>query len=340
MRRVLACAAIVGGGSILAAVLGLLYLPQFWHRQEGPQQVVIARGMNVTQIAHLLHEEGVVTSSRGFLLATKLLRADASLKAGKYQLSPRSSYFRILDLLRKGKVSTEWVTIPEGADSWTVASIMARTLQADSAAFISLTRDTSLLKEFRIPASSLEGYLYPSTYQFYWGVAPETAIRTMLREFRRQVGDSVAARAEAMGMTLHQVVTLASIIEGEAMIDAERPLISAVYHNRLRLGMPLQADPTIQFLVPGRGRRLLKKDLTIDSPYNTYLHPGLPPGPVNNPGMASIVAAIRPAPVDYLYFVARGDGGHVFSRTLREHLRAKEHFDQIRRQVSRATAAH
>lgn len=340
MRRVLACAAIGGGGSILAAVLGLLYLPQFWRSQEGPQQVAIARGMNVTQIAHLLQQEGVVTSSRGFLLAIKLLRADASLKAGKYQLSPRWSYFRIVDLLRKGKVSTEWVTIPEGADSWTVASIMARTLQVDSAAFISLTRDTSLLKEYGIPAPSLEGYLYPSTYQFYWAVAPETAIRTMLREFRRQVGDSVAARAEAMGMTLHQVVTLASIIEGEAMIDAERPLISAVYHNRLRVGMPLQADPTIQFLVPGRGRRLLKKDLTIDSPYNTYLHPGLPPGPVNNPGMASIVAAIRPAPVDYLYFVARGDGGHVFSRTLREHLRAKEHFDQIRRHVSRTAAAH
>jgi UPF0755 protein len=139
-----------------------------------------------------------------------------------------------------------------------------------------------------------------------------------------------------MGMTLHQVVTLASIIEGEAMVDAERPLISAVYHNRLRLHMPLQADPTIQYLVPGRGRRLLKSDLSIDSPYNTYLYPGLPPGPVNNPGMASIVAALHPAPVDYLYFVARGDGGHVFSRTLGEHLRAKARFDQVRRHVRRA----
>ncbi|MBC7187662.1 MAG: endolytic transglycosylase MltG, partial [Calditrichaeota bacterium] len=193
-----------------------------------------------------------------------------------------------------------------------------------------------LLRELGVSAPSLEGYLYPSTYQFYWGVAPEVVIRTMVKEFWRQMGDSVQACAQAMGMTLHQVVTLASIIEGEAMLAEERALISAVYHNRLRLRMPLQADPTIQYLVPGRGRRLLKKDLAIDSPYNTYLYPGLPPGPVNNPGMASIVAALHPAPVDYLYFVARGDGGHVFSRTLREHLRAKERFDQVRRQLQAA----
>jgi UPF0755 protein len=311
-------------------------VPQFWHAQAEARQVTIARGMNLAQIARLLKEEGIVTDSRVFLLATKLLRAEARLKAGRYRLSPRLSHFRIVDLLRKGRVTAEWVSIPEGAESWTVASILARTLEVDSAAFIALTRDTSLLRELAVDASSLEGYLYPSTYQFYWGAAPEVVIRTMVREFWRQMGDSVQAGAQAMGMTLHQVVTLASIIEGEVMLDAERPLISAVYHNRLRLRMPLQADPTIQYLVPGRGRRLLKRDLAVDSPYNTYLYPGLPPGPVNNPGMASIVAALHPAPVDYLYLVARGDGGHVFSRTLREHLRAKERFDQVRRQVQAA----
>ncbi|MDZ7270010.1 MAG: endolytic transglycosylase MltG [candidate division KSB1 bacterium] len=338
-RKVMRAAVVFCAGSvtlILLVAATLLFLPQFWRPAQPPHTVVIARGMSTTQIASLLMKEDVLSNRVAFLLAVKLLRAEGRLKAGKYQLSPQYAPVTIVNLLRRGKVTAERVTIPEGADSWTIASILSRTVQVDSAAFVRLMHDSTLMATLGLCAPSLEGYLYPNTYQFYWGVSPEAAIRAMVAEFRRQVGDTIEAQARAMGWSLHQVVTLASIIEGEAMLEEERPLISAVYHNRLRLRMPLQADPTVQYLVPGRGRRLLKSDLAIDSPYNTYLYPGLPPGPVNNPGMRSIVAALHPAPVDYLYFVARGDGGHVFSRTLREHLRAKAQFDQVRRRVAHA----
>ncbi len=342
LRKGARLAAVVLAGGVLVSLLaaaGFLFVPRFWRPAQPLRTVVIPRGATSSQIARLLTEEGIVCRRAGFLLATKAFRAEGALKAGKYQLSPRLSPFALVNLLRRGKMVTEWVTIPEGAESWTVASILSRTVQVDSAAFMRLVRDTTLMAALGICAPSFEGYLFPNTYQLPWGVAPETAIRIMVGEFRRQVGEDLEAQARAMGWSLHQVVTLASIIEGEAMLEEERPLISAVYHNRLRLGMPLQADPTVQYLVPGRGRRLLKRDLAIDSPYNTYLYPGLPPGPVNNPGKASILAALNPAPVEYLYLVARGDGGHVFSRSLREHLRAKERFDQVRRQVARAAAA-
>ena len=142
------------------------------------------------------------------------------------------------------------------------------------------------------------------------------------------------------GWTVHQILTLASIIEGEAMVDSERAMVSAVYYNRLKQGILLQADPTIQYIIPDGPRRLLRKDLAIDSPYNTYLHPGLPPGPVNNPGLKSILAAINPAHVDYLYLVAKGDGSHIFSRTLREHQIAKQRFDEFRRMINRKKKAN
>ncbi len=190
-----------------------------------------------------------------------------------------------------------------------------------------------------VNAASLEGYLYPNTYSFFWGVSPREIIRTMVQEFYHHVGDSLRQRAAALGLTVHQALTLASIIEGEAVVDSERALIAAVYHNRLRQGILLQADPTIQYIVPGPPRRLRNRDLEIASPYNTYRYPGLPPGPVNNPGLVSIRAALYPAPVNYLYFVARGDGSHVFSRTLEEHLRAKRDFDRVRARVRREKAA-
>jgi UPF0755 protein len=155
----------------------------------------------------------------------------------------------------------------------------------------------------------------------------------MVQEFWRQIPDSAEQRARELGMTLHEIITLASLVEGEAMVDSERAMIAGVYRNRLRRGMRLQADPTIQYIIPDGPRRLLKKDLQIESPYNTYLHAGLPPGPINNPGRKSIEAALYPRDVPYLYFVARGDGSHVFSVTMSQHVQAKRAFDRVRRQV-------
>lgn len=295
--------------------------------------VEIRRGLNVRQIGELLYRKGVIKTPWKFALSARLLGWDDQLKAGRYEIPLGKSNYRILRILVEGKLSSQRICIPEGATAREIASILRKGIQIDSIRFIQLVNDGLFCRRLGIEANSLEGYLFPDTYDFYWGIGEETVIEKLVGTFKKVMNDSLRRRAYELGMTVHQVVTLASIIEGEAMVDGERALISAVYHNRLKKGMCLQADPTIQYIIKGGPRRLLKKDLEIDSPYNTYKYPGLPPGPVNNPGRKSIIAALYPAPVDYLYFVAKGDGSHVFSRTLREHLLAKRAFDRIRREV-------
>ncbi|RMD98798.1 MAG: endolytic transglycosylase MltG [Calditrichaeota bacterium] len=257
------------------------------------------------------------------------------LKHGKFLIPKRSNNVQILRLLKAGRPFEELITIPEGVTSRKIASILHRRVNMDSVAFMQVVQDSAFAHQLGIEANSLEGYLFPNTYRFYWEIEPRVAARIMVEEFFRQLPDSAEVRARKMGFTLHQIVTLASIIEGEAVVDSERTIISAVYHNRLRKGILLQADPTIQFIIPDGPRRLLKADLQIDSPYNTYKYPGLPPGPINNPGKKSIEAALAPAEVPYLYFVARGDGSHVFSASYSQHRRAKRAFDRIRREVER-----
>jgi UPF0755 protein len=301
----------------------------------------IHRGMSLLQIADSLKHQGFITDRERFLFADKILRWGNKLKAGKYLIPPAASNLTLYQLFHEGKITPERVMLPEGKTAEDFAGILHHALDIDSAAFVALTEDSAFAHELGIPAPRLEGYLYPDTYYFYWGAAPREIIRSMVQEFRHRVleNDSLQQRAQALNVSLHQAVTLASIIEGEAVVDSERTLIAAVYYNRLRKGMLLQADPTIQYLVPGPPRRLLNRHLEIDSPYNTYRYPGLPPGPVNNPGIASIRAALDPANEKFLYFVARGDGSHTFSYTLEEHLRAKREFDKVRVRVRSERAA-
>ncbi|MBN2011536.1 endolytic transglycosylase MltG [candidate division KSB1 bacterium] len=305
---------------------------------EFPQEQVeikIAGGSTVTQIAKQLYEAGVVTDMDDFLFTVKVMRKGALLKAGKYTFDYGLSNYDIVNQLVHGKVVGIRVSIPEGYTSRQIASLLKDKLEVDSTKFMGLVHDTDFIHKINIDAPSLEGYLYPNTYEFYWGTDAETVIRRLLTEFSHNFNDSLRQRAADKGWSIQKVLTLASIIEGEAMIDSERAIISAVYHNRLKKRMLLQADPTIQFIIPDGPRRLLNRDLAIVSPYNTYKYRGLPPGPVNNPGINSIKAAIDPADVPYLYFVAVGDGSHTFSRTLKEHNRAKAKFDQYRREVRR-----
>jgi len=304
-------------------------------KDSAPRDFVIHRGMSLPQIADSLQSQGLISSRDRFIFADKILQWGKTLKAGKYTLAPGASTLDLYKLFRSGKSAQFRVTLPEGKTIEDYAAILQRTMEIDSAAFVRLAYDSAFAKQLNVPAENLEGYLYPNTYSFAWGVSAPEIIRTIVQEFHQQVNDSLRLRAAALGMSLHEVVTLASIIEGEAVVDSERTIISAVYHNRLRQGILLQADPTIQYIVPGPPRRLLNRHLEIDSPYNTYRYPGLPPGPVNNPGIASIRAALYPANADYIYFVARGDGSHTFSRTLQEHLRAKKEFDKIRARVQR-----
>lgn len=225
------------------------------------------------------------------------------------------------------------VTLVEGIAAKDIASEFSRKMAIDSTRFSRYVFDSAFAAGHNIQANNCEGYLFPETYRFNWGVSEREIIETLLREFNKSIPDSVYRKADEIGMTFHEIVTLASIIEGEAVLDEERASISSVYHNRLKKGMRLQADPTIQYIIPDGPRRLLTKDLQIQSPYNTYRNNGLPPGPINNPGLKSIIAAAFPASESYLFFVATGDGHHTFTRTQAEHLEAKKKLDQMRREL-------
>jgi len=300
-------------------------------------QFKIRRGWVLSQIADSLRVRGIIKNSENFLSAAKISRRAGQVKAGKYIILPRSSNLDLINLFVSGKAARQRLTIPEGVTAEAIAGLLQRELEVDSSAVMNLVNDKDFIDEVDIDAPNLEGYLYPNTYQFYWGDTPRDLISLLVAEFRKRVPDSLLARADSLGLTLHQAVTLASIIEGEARVDSERAIVSAVYWNRLQKGMRLQADPTIQYIIPGPPRRVLNRDLELDSPYNTYRYAGLPPGPVNNPGIKSILAALYPTSDRYLYFVARGDGSHAFSYTLEQHNAAKREFDRYRAQVRAAT---
>lgn len=323
---------VIGGGLYFGAKI---FLPLNEDAIGDAKLIKIKSGLSVKAIADSLEKYEIIKNADDFIFTTKLFGNVAKLKAGAYQLNKGLSPYKAMQMIVEGKVSSVTVVIPEGFTSFEIASLFSKKLEIDSVQFIELTNNPDFISSFDLNTSSLEGYLFPNTYSFYWGITAEEVIQLLLKEFHRNFTDSLKSIVLEKGWTVHQILTLASIIEGEAMVDSERAIISAVYHNRLKRGILLQADPTIQYIIPDGPRRLLNKDLAIDSPYNTYRYAGLPPGPVNNPGLQSIIAAIFPAEVDYIYLVARGDGSHIFSRTLKEHLRAKAKFDQYRRMINR-----
>jgi len=297
--------------------------------------VEIPRGSALLRIATLLESNCVIPDRSAWVFCVKGLGVSEKLQAGQYCFKGDQSNFSVIRVLRRGEQVRRILVIPEGSTSRRIAQILSREMGFRADSVLLLVRDEAFCRELQLPAASLEGYLYPDTYQ----IAAQTGIRdvlaVMVRRFQSLFHDSLEARMKDLGMTLNEVVTLASIIEGEAMQDDEKFVISSLYHNRLRIGMALQADPTIQYIIQDGPRRLLTRDLSIDSPYNTYKYRGLPPGPVNNPGLPSLQAALYPAMTQYLYMVAAGDGSHVFSTSLEEHLKAKRRFDRIRRSYSR-----
>ena len=203
---------------------------------------------------------------------------------------------------------------------------------------LKLFSNEKLIKGLQINSNTLEGYLFPETYYFFEGVDEISVIKRLVKEHKRFWNDANISKADSLGFTPYEIITLASIIEGEAIYDSERSIISAVYHNRLKIGMKLQADPTVQYIIDDGPRRLLNRDLRIKSPYNTYMYKGLPPGPINSPGRQSLIAALSPQNNDYLYFVAKGDGYHTFSKNEKEHERAKRAFQRVRKKVRRERA--
>lgn len=328
-------------GALLVLLLGLgaaagLRAVLLGHRAAGPCAtapavvVQLPRGSGLRQVARLLSRAGVVDHPRLFVLAARLSGRGTGLKAGEYRLSAAMSYGAILEHLHRGRVLLHPVVIPEGFTLEQIAQRLAARGLVDKQRFLALARDPDFARGLGIEAPSLEGYLFPATYRLPRGLSEQTILTRMVRRFLKE-WRRLEPLARRQGLSRHQVVTLASIIEREARLPSERRLISAVYHNRLKKNMPLQADPTVIYGLDAFDGNLTRRDLASDTPYNTYLHRGLPPGPICSPGAASLEAALDPAPVGYLYFVARGDGSHHFSATYRQHARAVRRYQRRRR---------
>lgn len=282
-------------------------------------RVEVSRGEPLISVVERLHADGVVGNPRALRLYAKLRRVDRSVKTGTYEFTIGERAVDVLERLVDGDILRVSVTIPEGYMMWEIAGAF-ELAGVDSAAMLAAIQDSTTLARRRIDAPSLEGYLFPDTYLVPWATPPRDVVEQMLARLDAVFDDSLFARAVEMGMTPHEVLTLASIVEAEARVAGERTVIAAVYHNRLRRGMRLEADPTVAYAMGGYRGRLLYRDLETDSPFNTYRHLGLPPGPICSPGEAAIRAALYPdADTTALYFVARGDGSHIFSKTLREH---------------------
>ena len=291
----------------------------------------VSRGQAFASIVDSLESQGIIRNRELFVFVAKLWGGTTRIQVGKYVFGTGISNLDLYIALREGRsIALIPVTIPEGLRPRTHARIFSRTLGIDSARFMQLVNDPTFTHSLGVNANSLEGYLLPETYSFYWQPDEKDVIRRMVDEFHRFYDDSLKAKAKSFGWTTNQVLTLASIVEGEAILAGERPIISGVYHNRLRKGMKLEADPTIQYMMESGPRRVLYSDLKADHPYNTYRIKGLPPGPVNNPGKASIRAALFPAKNDFLFFVADGQGGHRFSTNYVDHLRFVRQYRKLR----------
>lgn len=292
----------------------------------------IPSSSSTTRIADLLYEHGLIKNQLIFKFQVKNRGLDGKLKAGEYELSTGMDLDTIIDKITKGSKNQNIVrfTIPEGYEIRQMAEKLSKEGIVNKERFLELVNDKSnfedkyaFLKELD-DKQNLEGFLFPSTYEIYVGVEEEEIIGKMLNEFEKVYKKDIESKLQSLDFTLNQAITLASIIEREGKLDSERPLMSAVFHNRLKQDMRLQSCATVQYILGERKEVLTNQDTSIESPYNTYIHEGLPPGPIASPGEASLIAAVNPADVEYLFFVLTGDdGSHTFTKTYGEHLNAK-----------------
>ncbi|MFL5618831.1 MAG: endolytic transglycosylase MltG [Gemmatimonadaceae bacterium] len=285
----------------------------------GEVRVIVPRGATLRVAAESLAKAGVVQNATVFRLYGMLRGSDRSIRAGTYVFKRGKSWGDVLDDLRGGKGLEHAITIPEGWSLIQIVPQLARVLEVPVDSVQAAVRDTALLHRLDVPTPTLEGYLFPDTYVFPDGTTARTATRVMVERFERVWQPEWNARVQALAMSRHDVMALASIVEKEARLPEERPVIAAVYLNRLKAGMLLQADPTVQYALGKHVARVFYKDLEVESPYNTYKHTGLPPGPIASPGKPSIVAALNPANVPYTYFVAHPDGHHEFTTNFAAH---------------------
>ncbi len=291
-------------------------------REGGINQIITIReGMSLKEVASALKGNGIITNKDLFMLWTRLLGNSRKIKAGEYLLNSGMAPVRIIEILTRGIIITYPVTVPEGFSIEQIGDILAANGLADKKLFVSLAHEPGVIKKYGVSGPSLEGFLYPDTYQFGKGLPPSLIIDVMVKRFWEIVGPYMD-RIKDLKMTVEEVVTLASIVEKEAGNAEEMPLIAGVFLNRLRKGMRMESDPTVIYGMNDFTGNLTRKDLLESTPYNTYVIRGLPPGPISNPGLASIKAVLYPPETDYLYFVSKNDGTHYFSSSLEEHNRA------------------
>ncbi len=303
---------------------------------DAPVQVIVPPGASLRTAADSLEQAGVISSARLFRWYASIGGRDRGIKAGTYALRPDQKWSEVLSALVRGEGLIVTVTIPEGFDLRTIVPRLAKALGVPEDSVRVAARDSVWRAERNVTAATLEGYLFPDTYTFPAKTSARRAVQTMLERFDAIWRDEWNTRADSLGITRHEAVTMAALVEKEARVADERPIIAAVYWNRVKKGMRLQADPTVQYALPEHVDRVLFVHLEVDSPYNTYRYDGLPPGPIASPGAASLEAALYPSDVSYLYFVAHPDGHHEFRNTFAEHQQA---IAMVRREARRRSSA-
>lgn len=301
-------------------------------RDLNPNQRIIKvkKGQTLRDVLHMLHARQLMPDPDLTHLAIRLFKPETVIKSGTYRLPDRVSSWELIELLHQGNVALFKLTLPEGLDIWEVAALLGQSQWGSQDAFMAIISDGSRVHDLDNEADTLEGYLLPETYMLPADASPEDVINVILNQFRSET-ETLRMQAQAAGFTTRQWVTLASLIEKETALAEERYLISGVFHRRLQKNMLLQCDPTIIYALKKMGAykgKIHRSEIKVDHAYNTYVYPGIPPGPIASAGLAALEAAVNPADHDYLFFVARNDGSHYFSKTLREHDRAVRQYQR------------
>ena len=328
--------------SLLLATIFILFLAswftfKFLNTPKSPTKKIlyeIERGEGAKSLAEHFKEKGIIQNKIVFLYGHSLFYSQKTIKAGEYVFDLPLSIQKILHIITDGKILLHAATIPEGLTRMEIADHLESLGFSERQAFMKASEDTSAISAMDPDARDLEGYLFPETYFFPKGVTTEKIVSSMTAQFKDTFSEEWTRRTDEIGLTIREIIILASLIEKETSLPDERPLVSAVFHNRLKKRMKLDCDPTIIYALKQDGQfkdRLHTKDMQLDSPYNTYLYGGLPPGPIANPGKDSIAAALYPADKDFLFFVSKNDGSHHFSLSFREHQNAVNTFQRNKR---------
>jgi UPF0755 protein len=327
MRKPSTILAIVfAAGLIVAVYVGVLYFSENIRTGTPKVEIRVNPGMYLNDVQRMLVDAGVLKHPRLFRWVAIATGKDKKVQAGRYVFLNGMSISMMLHKLSHAEFEVTRLTVPEGFMLREIAGAVEREVEIDSARFYQAVCDPGLARQLGISAPTLEGYLFPDTYLLSWPISSRDLARLMVERFREVYQEKVAKYANDVGLSTNEIVALASIVQSEAQNESEMSRISAVYHNRLRKGLRLEADPTVAYALGGVRRGLHYSDLKVDSPYNTYRNKGLPPGPICSPGLASLIAAVRPLDgCDDLYFVAAGDGSHFFSKTHEEHMKAKRY---------------